>query len=367
MTTKKNVGKVTLTPNRINEVMLFWSKGNDIRTISKITELPEKVVKKILDNNAEIKLPPMIRGKEFERKEKIEEFERILRDKRGSSIKGKELWDKSKERHIDYKESWDADSVVTFNFNKNKYIGIATIADGHIGHEGVDLARMEYDQDIINNTDNMYVACLGDMMDMFLDATKHQEAVLNATNPPKDQLYMFKYWLSRFKNPSSKILFVTKDNHVHARLKKACGIDFTNGIWDDLNIFYGGEQILANINVGDVSYKMLSRHSYKGVSRVDVTKACRELLMKGKYEDVDVVALGHIHRGAMEYFQYRDSMRVAIQASTYKKYDPYGAGLGFDPSVIFMPVLILGPNKKEFIFADSIEAGSKLLKKLNSK
>jgi hypothetical protein len=355
-----------LTPQRINEVLLFWSKGNDVRTISKITELPEKVVKKIIDNNQDVKLPPMVKDKNLEKRETIEEFERVLREKKGSTLKGKELWDEGKVRHIDYRDSWEADAVATFNF-KNKYIGIATVADAHLGHEGVDLARLEQDQDIIDSTDNMYVACLGDMMDLFLDATKHQEAVLNATNPPKNQLYMFKYWLSRFKKPSSKILFVTKDNHVHARLKKACGIDFTNGIWDDLNIFYGGEQILANINVGNINYKMLSRHSYKGVSRVDVTKACRELLMKGKYEDVDIVALGHIHRGALEYFQYRDTMRVAIQASTYKTHDPYGAGLGFDPSVIFMPVLILSPYKKEYIFTDSVESAARLLKKLNGK
>jgi predicted phosphodiesterase len=354
-----------LTPQRVNEVVLFWNRGNDIRTIAKITELSENTVKKIV-SNVPMKLPPIIKNKELEKREKIEEFERVLREKKGSDIKGKELWDKSKARHVDYKESWDSDAVVSFNF-KNKYIGIATIADAHIGHEGVDLFRLEKDQDIIDSTDNMYVACLGDMMDLFLDATKHQEAVLNANNPPKDQLYMFRYWLSRFKNASSKILFVTKDNHVHARLKKACGIDFTNGIWDDLNVFYGGEQILANINVGDVNYKMLSRHSYKGGSRIDVTKACRELLMKGKHEDVDIVALGHTHRGALEYFQYRDKMRVAVQASTYKTYDPYGAGLGFDPSVIFMPVLILSPFSKSYYFADSVESGSKLLKKLNSK
>jgi UDP-2,3-diacylglucosamine pyrophosphatase LpxH len=355
-----------ITSRVVNEVLLYWSKGNDMGTIAKLVELSEATVKKIIENAPpEQKLLLPVKSKQMEVRERIEEFERIIRNKKPSMEKGKELWDRSKIRHTDYKESYFADSRATFNFKK-KYIGIATVADAHIGHEGVNLYQLEKDQDLIENTDNMYVVCCGDMMDMFLDAVKHQEAVLNATSPPKDQLYMFQYWLSRFKKPSSKILLVTKDNHVSARLKKACGVDYTNKIWSDENIFYGGEEILATLNVGDVTYKMVCRHKYRGGSKTDTTKACRNLLSNGVSEGVDIVALGHTHRGALEFFQYRDTMRVAIQAGTYKTYDPFGASLGFDPSVIFMPVLILNPYTKNYIFVDTIEAASKLLKKLNS-
>lgn len=339
-------------------------------TIASQLDVPVSLVKHVKESS---NLDDVFKSKAEEHtpaslvKERIEEFERIMNGKKSSIDKGKELWDRMAERHKDYKESWEADSRIEYKFPKNRFIGIVYLSDFHLGHEGVDMPRLEKDVKILNKTDNMYSIWVGDEVDNFLDMNKHAEAVLNSVAPPKDQLYMMKYLISLIDNPKSKILLTLKSNHVAARLKKHCGVDYYNSFWSDRGVFYGGDEVYARLQVGNIEYNTLTRHSYRGGSKVHLTAACKALMMKSKYENIDVVALGHTHCGALELFQYRGKMRLAVQASTYKTFDTFGASLGFDPSVVFMPMVILNPCTKEFIPVPSIETGAMLLDRLNSK
>jgi hypothetical protein len=208
---------------------------------------------------------------------------------------------------------------------------------------------------------------LGDAIDNFIDPDKHKEAIINAESSPKEQLYMFQHTMSFFKNPGEKILFAVKDNHVSHRLKRAVGVDYFNKIWETYGVFYGGEEILAELNFSKVKYNFLARHSYKGKSNLHLTAACKNLLKTGLYEDVDIVGLGHTHEGAIELFPFRSKLRCAIQSATYKIVDPYADRLGFLRPQVIMPVIILNPFKKDFIVATSVEEAAKWLNLLNKK
>jgi len=176
---------------------------------------------------------------------------------------------------------------------------------------------------------------------------------------------MLQYALSVLKEPAKKVLFVTKDNHVTQRLKNATGIDWSNKMWSDLNIFYGGEEIRCEISLGKQSYVISARHSYRGRSSVHLTASAKTLLKNGKYGDADIVMLAHTHEGAAEIFHYRGIPRVAIQASTYKLFDPYAKSLGYDDPNIFMPVILLNPDKKEFCLCQDVATAATMLKALN--
>lgn len=349
----------------IKEILLLFAKGNSEKFISEFTKVPIHTVKKIIRRNKTISVPDYFKPAHQEQKEKIEEFIRIVKDKASSYEIGKELYETMKKRYEHYRKSWEADSSVSFTFKKNKYIGLVFVADFHLGHEGVDYYRLEHDIKVIADTPNMYMAFLGDSMDNFIETQKYPEAIINAITSPKDQAYMLNYVLSILKKPSNKILFVTKDNHVSDRLKKTSGIDWTNKMWDDLNVFYGSEEIVADIFVGKVFYRVVSRHKYRNNSRIHLTAACKALLKNGKYGDADIVALGHIHEGAIEVFHYRGTPRVACQASTYKLFDPYAKKLGFDDPNVFMPCVILNPYVKDYIICTTIDQGAFTLKVLN--
>jgi hypothetical protein len=346
------------------EIVLLSNKGNDAKFIASFTQVPLKVVQHVIKNSKKVHLPDEFKTDFQVHRETIEEFERILKDKKSGVEKGKQLWEHMEGLHEDYKRSWEADSSIQLNF-KNRYIAIAFIADFHIGHEGVDYKRLKYDMSVLAHTDNMYAMFLGDSIDNFIDPVKHPEAVINAVSPPKHQLYMLQHLLHTFKNPGEKLLLVTKDNHVTERLKKACGIDWSNKLWDDYNIFYGGEEIIATLNVGKTQYKFAVRHRYRGGSKNNLTMGCKNLLKEGKYGDVDLIALGHKHEGATEIFHYRGIPRVAVQASTYKLFDPYAKKLGFDDPNVFMPCVILCPDRKDFMLCTSLQAGRELLLALN--
>ena len=109
----------------------------------------------------------------------------------------------------------------------------------------------------------------------------------------------------------------------------------------------------------------MGRHSFRGQSNVHLTAGCKKLLKEGQYEDIDVVMLAHKHEGAAELFHYRGQPRVAIQTSTYKILDPYAAHLGFHSPNIFMPAIILAPDRKDFLLCPNIQIAADMLKVLN--
>lgn len=356
--------RTKLNPQVIKEILVLARRGNSAEGISDFTSVPLTQVQKVLKDK-DIKVPDYFKTPLQERKEKIEEFVRIVKDKSSHNEIGKELYENMKKRHEHYRESWEADSTIGFTFKPDTYIGISLVADFHLGHEGVDYERLEHDIKVIGQTPNMYMSFLGDSMDNFIEPQKYPEAVINAITSPKDQAYMLNYVLSILKKPDNKILLVTKDNHVTERLKRTSGIDWTNKMWSDLNVFYGGEEITANLMVGKVPYKMVCRHKYRGGSKIHLTAACKALLKNGKYGDADIVALGHTHEGAMEVFHYRGIPRVACQASTYKLFDPFAKKCGFDDPNIFMPCVILNPHTKDYTVCTSIDQGALTLKALN--
>lgn len=359
-------GKLAIRAEEIRVIKVMADAGNDFQMIAGVLKIPKSQVRYVLSHlyKFQEELKPLVTTTQ-EQNELIGDFERIMRDKKSSAIIGKELMGHMSIRHRDYRKSWDADSFCKFKFKSGKYVGIVATSDFHIGHEGVDYDQLVSDIQLIANTDNMYTVFLGDPMDNFINGDKHLGAIITAVTSPKDQLYMFKYLLSLLKNPSQKLLFVTKDNHVSARLKKATGIDYTNKMWSDLNIFYGGEEIRCEMTIGDITYNLLARHKYRGGSAIHLTASAKKLLRDGKYGDVDIVMLAHRHEGATELFHYRGQPRLAVQTSTYKLFDPYAASLGYDSPNIFMPTIILAPDQKEFILVPNVATAAKFLKKLN--
>lgn len=357
-----------ISPRERELVYALYNKGNSTETISEFLDIPAPQVDHIIKAYDPTKQPfNRFKTKLQEEREQIGEFERILKKKKNSSEIGSRLWENLKARHTDYKDSWEADSIIKLNLPE-AFTCIALIADFHIGHEGVDYAALEKDIKILDRTPGMYAGFLGDAIDNFIDVDKHKEAVINSVAPPKDQLYMLTHLLSMLKKPKSKILFVTKDNHVTERLKKACGIDWSNKMWSDYGIFYGGEEINAYLNIGGekgVQYKLAARHKFPGGSKIHLTAGAKNLLKTGPDGDADIVALGHKHEGAIEHFTYRGIPRIAAQSSTYKLFDPYSASCGFNRPVIFMPCVVLNPFTKGYQICSSLEEGSLLVTSLN--
>jgi len=353
-----------LLASEIRAIKTLSDNGNEPKVISEVLKIPKGRIVSVLQNLNKydrILQPKSIEHKEIQ--EQIEDFTRILMDKKGSAEIGAKIFKNIADLSEDYRYNFKAESICKFKW-KPRYVGIVAISDFHIGHEGVDYKRLQHDIKVIANTPNIFMAFLGDAIDNFV-SEKHLGAVINAVTSPKQQLYMLQHLLSMLKNPKSKILFVTKDNHVSSRLKKLTGIDWSNKMWSDYGIFYGSEEIKCELYLGNQKYNILARHSFRGHSSVHLTAAAKKLFKEGMYEDIDIVMLAHKHEGAAELFSYRGQPRLAIQTSTYKVLDPYAAHLGFHPPEVFMPCIILSPQKKDFILCPNVDIASNMLKTLN--
>ena len=357
--------KQILSAEEIRTIKVMADIGNSVKVISEVLKVPATQITEVLEHLYKYQdALKAVSGMSKEQSEAIGDFERIIKNKKSSAMKGKELWNSIKARSVDYKQSWEADSSLDFNFG-NRYIALCFASDFHIGHEGVAYKRLEEDMAILRDTKGMYMIFGGDFIDNFIDGSKHQEAVLNSIAPPKDQVALWQYLLSIIGKPNTKILYVVKDNHVTARLKKACGIDWSNKLWEDHGVFYGGEEILANIQIGKIRYRVVSRHSFRGKSNVHLTASAKSLFRNGKHEDIDIVSLGHTHEGSMEAFFYRGNPKLAVQCSTYKTLDPYSQQLGFQEPTIFMPAVILSPDRKEFTICSSMQEARTMLLAVN--
>ena len=355
-----------LSAVEVRAIQALISKGNSPEVISEVLKIPKKHVVYVLRNLK--KFDPILEPKSIEQREieeQIEDFTRILVDKKSSAEIGAKLFEHISELSEDYMHNFKADSICKFKW-KPRYVGITALSDFHIGHEGVDYKRLQHDINVIAKTPNMFIAFLGDTIDNFINE-KHLGAIINAVSSPKQQLYMLQHLLSMLKDPKAKILFVTKDNHVSNRLKKATGIDWSNKMWDDYGVFYGGEEVRCELYLGKQQYNILARHSFRGQSSVHLTAGAKKLLREGMYEDIDVVMLAHKHEGAAELFSYRGRPRLAIQTSTYKLLDPYASHLGFHPPTVFMPCIILSPETKDFILCPNVDVAAEMLGVLNKK
>jgi len=359
-------GKLDVNPMEIRAIKALHEKEHSTRDIATILHVKEKNIKYVISHLYKYQdiLAPMTLA-EKEKREAIADFERILIDKKGSAEQGEKLYNYMTDMSVTYRHNVKADSQCKFNM-PDRYTAIAALSDFHIGHEGIDYNRLRDDIQLISNTPNMYMTFLGDAIDNFINE-KHLGAIINAVTSPKQQLYMLQYIFKVLKEPKKKILFATKDNHVSQRLKKATGIDWSNKMWSDIGVFYGGEEVKATVNVGKQPYVILARHSFRGQSSVNLTAGGKKLLREGQYENVDIVMMAHKHEGAAEMMHYRGQPKTIIQTSTYKLFDPYAAHLGYHSPEVFMPCTILSPDRKAFVLCPDLQIAATMLEALNRK
>lgn len=299
------------------------------------------------------------------RQSKIAEFpkpEFIEPNLPNEDMEDAEIWNSMETRFEKYARKFFAENKIKVKLDTDKWIGIALFADQHFGHEGVDYIKARQDAEIIRDNPYMFAVLAGDMIDNFIK-TNILEAIINATNPPKTQMKLSRYYLETLT--PEKIIAAISGNH-DLRTKEVSGLDVISELMKTKRVHYSPYEFLLELEIGTQTYTIYMRHKYRFNSNFNLTHSCKQLLKEGDY-DADVVALAHTHTADWETFLYKGKTTIALRPGTYKVCDPFNRKAGYKTPQPIMPVLVFNPNKRFIQVLDDIEMASEFLTNINAR
>lgn len=238
-------------------------------------------------------------------------------------------------------------------------IGLAFMADLHVGGCGVDYDRLWHDADIIADTPGLYLATVGDIVNNFVWLLAE---LMQQTLTIPDEWCIARHFLERVAH---KHLLAVGGNH-DLWTRKAAGIDYFADLvrQSNPNILYDRHDLRATLHVGNASWRLRGRHAWKGSSIYNETHGIERAAKWDQDFEVGFGAHDHINAECRS-FTVAGKQGMAVKCGTYKIVDEYAETKGFS---------LMGPHKVAvIIFDDSppslsgftcLEAASKYLAKL---
>jgi len=171
-------------------------------------------------------------------------------------------------------------------------------SDWHIGSWGTSYKDILETTELIINTPNLYVAFLGDMLQMAIKMRGVLEMMDNALTP-KMQMRFLETWL---KDIEHKVLFSCWDNHAVVREENAAGLSQYAEIFSR-RVVYHNHIGYPTITVGSRSYALAVSHRFQGRSMYNPVHA-QQRFLRMEAPDKDLCIQGDTHvPGFMQYFE----------------------------------------------------------------
>lgn len=202
-------------------------------------------------------------------------------------------------------------------------IALIFLGDQHIGNPGSDVRRMYEERQMILDTPGAFVWQMGDVVDNFIVGRLMAENF-------KESLPIMEQWIlakDYFEGFAERLLAFCGGNH-EAWTQKLSGIDYRRDITPD-GVLYDGDTIKATISVGDMRFRIWSRHKWQGSSLYNPTHG-NERGARFDSPDFDIYVGAHLHKGGVaREFIHNRKRRMSILAGTYKMTDDYAIEKGF--------------------------------------
>jgi hypothetical protein len=265
--------------------------------------------------------------------------------------KMKKIWDTLKEFQQETRKFETAMQEVEIQIKDNKPIGIAFIADIHVGAITTDHEALERALNLIKSVDGLYIISCGDTVDNYLP-NFHASGSFEAIIPPELQK-RFVEWL--YTKIAGKLIAIIQGCHDEAS-HMTDDFDWTKYLSEKFrchNLGFGG---FINLTLGEQIYRIGAWHrirrfnSYKNITHV--VKRAIEI-----YGDFDVGVVAHNHVAAIEIEDTPAKTRIYIRPGSFKEADRWARQMGYASTPARVPVVILYPNEKRMVpFQDFEEA-----------
>jgi hypothetical protein len=204
-------------------------------------------------------------------------------------------------------------------------ICLTSIADVHLGHNGVNIQRLFDETEIVLNTPNMWINFVGDLVENQILAKLMHVRFGGELSPDKEWFVLKEY----LKFAAPKILSLVPGNHENW-VTILTGIPFFSEVARQIK-----PQVLLNafdsritVRVGSAEHVIRSRHKWRYTSKYNVTHGIED--MSRLDADFDIGVGAHTHVGGYSRdFNARGKHGIALICGTYKDVDEYKESSGF--------------------------------------
>lgn len=253
------------------------------------------------------------------------------------------LWDKKAQASREYITNFRGKNTITISVPLHRWIGVAFIADMHLGSDGVDYDRARRDAEEIGRRDDMFAILGGDGIDNFI-TPKIISALIDSSSNPAQELALLDEYVGFFND---SILAMISGNHEDWSYALS-GIDCLEGIAKKHRILYSKADYHITLKFDKVSYRLYIRHKYRFNSSYNLTHAVKQMLRMSSYT-FDIGVIGHHHEAAVEFFIWKDRYRLAIRNGSYKIADGHSRKEGYNGATCIMPAVAFSPFSRVMV------------------
>jgi hypothetical protein len=184
------------------------------------------------------------------------------------------------------------------------------LGDMHIGSWATDYKILKTITKEIQETDGLYVALMGDLVEMAIK----MRSVLEVTSqilPPEQQMRFLESWLEGIWD---KVAFSTWCNHAVEREEKMTGISSIKNLLSRKSVYFNGIGH-PDIKVGDQVYTIAASHRFRGKSMYDSTFGPKRY---GRMEghDREIMLQADLHDPAVSTYINGGKKKISITSGT---------------------------------------------------
>lgn len=234
--------------------------------------------------------------------------------------------DRMSERYRAYRETMERRRNQVIRF-PSRVIGVAFVADNHIGNEGVDYDRMIGEARLIANTPNLFVVQVGDLVDNFIIG-KLLGLRVNTTVSIPEEWAVANYYL-RLLGP--KLLAVVSGNHEKWTTAMS-GIDQLRQTLSVIrkDALYHSDELMVRFQVGGLDVPARIRHKWQYNSILNPTHGIERAFERDQSKPFLLGVGAHTHvSGLARQFNAGGRTGLAVICGSYKVYDSFAATMGF--------------------------------------
>jgi len=239
-----------------------------------------------------------------------------------------------------------------------KYIAITFLSDLHVGSYYTDHRTLKKHLELIENTPNLFVVLLGDLIDNFVIEREltNEQLISNSL-----QVELVSDVIKKLQN---KLIALVTGDHEEFTYRVA-GLGLSEE-WSKFlkvpHLGFGGRIILK---FGNEKYVIAVRHRTRYYSALNITHAIKRMHDLGYPFDIGVS--GHRHHTAIEQVKRQGEHKVFIACGSYQIGGRWAYLRGYEKGDRSAPIVIISKDEKIMIPFKDIEVGIKALKALNKK
>jgi hypothetical protein len=239
--------------------------------------------------------------------------------------------------------SYSQDSALIDFGHVTEPIAVIFLSDLHMGSWATDYEQLVTITDEILHTPNLYVALVGDMLQMAIKMRNVLEVSDNAI-PPEQQLRFFESWLTEIE---PRVLFGTWANHEVMREEAATGYSAAADIIKRRVVYHNGIGH-PDIKVGREIYRMAVSHRFRGGSELN---PCQGQVKYARLQapDREIIVQGDTHKPGLLQYMDGQQLRLALNCGSIQTQSGYSRRHFSLYTSSAYPVVELYPDRHLFV------------------